>query len=711
MRKTIKVTNITCTNCAKSIESHFKNTDIKARVNVSASSVIFEYDENKYEIDYLYDELLSVGYYGIKENESLKKAKREDMIDLLIAAIFSLPLLYTMFHHLGMNFIPMPKIFMNGYFQAALATPVLFIAGRRFFKATYHSIKAHNLGMDSLVVIGTSSAYLYSLYDTIFGSGSNLFFETTAVIILMVLIGNYFENRIKEKTSSTLEGLLSLGSKEATRITEGIEEIVSVSDLKVGDLVIIKGYDKIPIDGIIVSGETYVDESMLTGESMPVVKKIGDKVIGSAMNIVETITIRVTEVGSDTVLSKIIQTVEETALIKPKTQRVADVISGYFVPVVIILSLLVFIVWAFFVGDPINKAFAPAVAVLVVSCPCALGLATPTSISVSSGMAFKEGVLYKSGEFFETANKITAIAFDKTGTLTEGTPVLTDFLGDKQSLIYTASLERHSNHPIANAINDYYSGEYLDVTGYETLIGYGIKGLINDELVYVVSENFLLENKIENIFDSTNYVEAGKTIFYTVLNKQVLNMIAISDELKESSYELIKELKRRKITPYMITGDQEKTARYIAKKLGIEHVYAGVLPHEKSDIIRDIKTKEMFVAFVGDGINDAPALKMADVGFAVGSGSDIALDSSDVNLMKNDLTTVLYAIDLSKATLNNIYLNFFWAFIYNIVMIPLAAFKIFSPTIAGIGMAFSSLAVVLNALSLKLWKFKFRKED
>lgn len=710
MRKTIKVTNITCTSCARAIENHFENTDIRARVNVSSSSVVFEYDENKYDTEYLYSELLSVGYYGIRENSEIKKAKRKDLVDLMIALIFSLPLLYTMFHHLGISFMPMPKILMNGYFQALLATPVLFIAGRRFFIQTYHSIKAKNLGMDSLVVIGTTSAYIYSLYDTIFLSGANLFFETTAVIILMVLIGNYFENRIKEKTSSTLEGLLNLGAKEATKLIDGKEVLVKVEDLKVGDLVIIKGYDKIPIDGIIVSGETYVDESMLTGESMPVVKKTGDKVIGSALNIVETITIRVTEVGSDTVLSKIIQTVEETAMIKPRTQRVADVISGYFVPVVVVLSVLVFIVWTVFLGETISGAFAPAVAVLVVSCPCALGLATPTSISVSSGMAFKEGVLYKSGEFFETANKITAIAFDKTGTLTIGMPVVTDFLGDKESLIYTASLERHSNHPIANAINDYYTGEYLEVTGYETLIGYGIKGIINEDLVYVVSENYLLENNIKNIFDSSKYAEVGKTIFYTVVNNKVLNMVAISDEVKESSYELIKELKRRNITPYMITGDQEKTAKHIADKLGISHVFAGVLPHEKSEIVKRIKETEAFVAFVGDGINDAPALKMADIGFAVGTGSDIALDSSDVNLMKNDLTTVLYAIDLSKATLRNIYLNFFWAFIYNIVMIPLAAFKIFSPTIAGIGMAFSSLAVVLNALSLRLWKFKFRKE-
>ena len=711
MRKTVKVSNITCTNCASSIESHFnKLEEIDAKVNVTSSSVIFNYDESIYNEDNLYDELLKIGYYAIKEDEDVKKVRRRDLIDLIIAIIFSIPLLYTMFHHLGIHFIKVPHLFMNGYFQWALTTIVLFFSGRRFFIATYHQLKAKNLGMDSLVVMGTTAAYFYSIYDTLRGGGQNLFFETSAVIILMVLIGNYFENRIKERTSETLQGLLSLGAKEALRINDGIEEVVSVSDLKVGDLVLVRGYDKIPIDGIIVNGETYVDESMLTGESMPAAKKVGDKVIGSAMNILETITIEVTEVGSDTVLSKIIQTVEETALIKPKTQRVADKISAVFVPIVLVISISVFLIWYFGLGNTISQSFAPAVAVLVVSCPCALGLATPTSISVSSGMAFKEGVLYKSGEFFETANKISAIAFDKTGTLTEGNPTVTDFEGEIDSLKYTASLEKHSNHPIAKAIIDYYQESYLEVKKYETLIGYGIKGIINEKQVLVVSSGYLDENNITNTFDYEKYTQEGKTVFFTVVNNEVVNLVAISDKIKESSYELIKELKQRGITPYMITGDRADTAKFIASKLGIENVYSKVLPHEKANIVKEIKNKEAFVAFVGDGINDAPALKMADIGFAVGNGSDIALDSSDVNLMKNDLMTVLYAIDLSKATLKNIYLNFFWAFIYNIVMIPLAAFKIFSPTIAGFGMAFSSLAVVLNALSLKLWKFKIRKD-
>ena len=710
MRKTVKVSNITCTNCAKSIEMHFDTLeDIDAKVNVTASSVIFNYDESKYNEDYLFDELLNIGYYGIKDDQAMVKAKRKDKIDLIIAILFSIPLLYTMFHHLGISFIKVPTLFMNGYFQLVLTTPVLFIAGRRFFKGFYYSIKERNLGMDALVVIGTVSAYLYSIYDTIFNKGENLFFETTAVIILMVLLGNYFENRIKEKTNSTLTGLLSLGSKQALVLVDGVEILTNIENVKVGDIVIIKGHEKVPIDGVIIEGKTYVDESMLTGESMPVTKEIGDEVIGSSMNLVETIKIRVTKIGSETVLAKIIQTVEETSLIKPKAQKVADKISSVFVPIVLLISVIVFLIYFVALKQAFSEALMPAVAVLVVSCPCALGLATPTSISVSSGMAFKESILYKGGEFFETANKITAIAFDKTGTLTYGKPEVTNYLGDDKYLKYTASLEKHSNHPIANAFDEYYSGKYFEVTNYEALIGYGIKGTINKKEVFVVSNGYLKENNIDHDFKLyEDYLKEGKTIFFTVIDNLVVNLIAISDELKESSYELIGKLKKRNITPYMITGDEELTANYIAAKLGIEHVYAKVLPHEKAEIIRQIQEKETFVGFVGDGINDAPALKMANIGFAIGTGADIAIDTADVTLMKNDMMSVIYAIDLSKATLINIYLNFFWAFIYNIAMIPLAAFKIFNPTIAGIGMAFSSLMVVLNALSLRKYKIKGR---
>ncbi|MBE0700731.1 MAG: heavy metal translocating P-type ATPase [Acholeplasmataceae bacterium] len=537
----------------------------------------------------------------------------------------------------------------------------------------------------------------------------NLYFETTAVIIFMVLLGNFFENRVKEKTSTALQGLISLGAKEA-RIRRGNQDVlVPIDEVETGELMIVLANEKIALDGIVMNGKSYVDEAMITGEPMPSLKEIGSKVIGSSMNTVETLEIKVTAVGSDTVLSHIIKAVEDTALIKPKAQRIADKIAAVFVPIVVVISISTLLYWLFIKdgGHELSHAFGPAIAVLVISCPCALGLATPTSISVGSGIAFKEGILYKGGEFFEIANKITAIAFDKTGTLTTGHPKMSDFIGDVKTLKVSASLEKHSNHPIANAILDAYEEALFDVNQFEVMIGQGIKGVIEGKTAYVGSINLIKSLDLEvSTYDYEILLKQGKTVFFTVLDNEIINMIAVSDPIKDSAKAVIKEMKKRQITPYMITGDQQQTAIYIANQLGIDHVFYEVLPHEKAEKINELQKSGKIVAFVGDGINDAPALKMADVGFAVGSGSDIAIDTSDVTLMSLDLGLVTKAIDLSLATLRNIYLNFFWAFAYNIVMIPLAAMGLLNPSLAGIGMGFSSIMVVLNALSLNLFRFK-----
>ena len=714
-RKTIKVSNITCAQCAKSIETHFDQMeDIDAHVLVTSKKVIFTYDEDKYRDDQIADQLRVIGYYPILNNEEQLKAKKRETIDLIIAGILTFPLLWTMFVHLGIN-IYVPDILMDGYVQWAIATPILFYIGRHFFKATYHQIKAKNLGMDTLVVLGTSAAYVYSIIQTLsynpHGSHAmpELYFETTAVIIFMVLLGNYFESRVKEKTSDALQALISLGAKEARLVKNGKSMMVPIDQVKPGDTIIVLANEKVPLDGEITSGKSYIDEAMITGEPMPKFKDVGQKVIGSTMNIVETIEVKVTATGADTVLSHIIKTVEDTALIKPKAQRIADKIAQLFVPIVVTISILVLLSWLFIVdgGHQLSHAFAPAIAVLVISCPCALGLATPTSISVGSGIAFKEGILYKGGEFFEIANKISAIAFDKTGTLTKGEPELSDFIGDKETIKISASLEKHSNHPIAKAITDAYDDELFEVTDFEVLLGKGIKGRILGKTAYVGSPNLMKELKLDiSSYDDKTLLSQGKTVFFTVYDGQVVNMIGVEDPIKENALGVIKELKRRKITPYMITGDQALTAQYIGQKLGIEHIFSEVLPHEKAEKVQQIQEMGHIVAFVGDGINDAPALKMADVGFAVGSGSDIAIDTSDVTLMSLDLGLVIKAIDLSLATLKNIYVNFFWAFAYNIVMIPLAAIGLLNPSLAGIGMGFSSIMVVLNALSLKLFRFK-----
>ncbi|MCF7930848.1 MAG: heavy metal translocating P-type ATPase [Acholeplasmataceae bacterium] len=714
-RKTMKVSNITCAQCAKSIETYFDTLDdVDAKVLVTSKKVIFNYKEETYDQDQLANHLRIIGYYPILNSEEMEKAKKRDLIDLILAAVLTFPLLWTMFVHLGIP-IYVPEILMNGFVQWAIATPILFYVGRRFFQATYHQIKGRNLGMDTLVVLGTSAAYIFSIYQTLTYSSHgmqhmpDLYFETTAVIIFMVMIGNFFENRVKEKTSDALQSLISLGAKEARVRRDGKEIMLSVDEVQPGDIMIVLANEKIALDGIIIKGKSYVDEAMITGEPMPSFKDVGASVIGSTLNMIETIEVKVTAVGSDTVLANIIQMVEDTALIKPKAQRIADKIAALFVPVVVLISIIVFILWAFVIGGghPLGEAFAPAIAVLVISCPCALGLATPTSISVGSGIAFKEGILYKGGEFFEVANKINAIAFDKTGTLTKGHPELSDFLGEKDTLVYSASLEKHSNHPIAKSITDAFDGDYLEVEDFEVMLGKGVKGIINKRIVYVGSLNMLKDLKLDpKTFDYNLYLSQGKTVFFTVIDSKVVNMLAVEDPIKETAKGVISELKRRNITPYMITGDQQITAEYIASLLGIEHVFAEVLPHEKAQKILEIQQTGKVVAFVGDGINDAPALKMADVGFAVGSGSDIAIDTSDVTLMSYDLGLVIKAIDLSLATLKNIYLNFFWAFAYNIVMIPLAASGLLNPSLAGIGMGFSSIMVVLNALSLNLFKFK-----
>ena len=717
MRKIVKISNITCTQCAKSIENHFSKIDeIDAKVLVTSKKVIFNYNANNLNLEIIYKELQKIGYYPIIDSESQLKAKRRDLIDFWVATIFTLPLLWTMFAHLNIP-VYTPHWLMNGYVQLGLTIPVQFFVGRRFFKAAYYQIRNKSAGMDVLVVVGTMAAFIYSLYLTIYDTihyqtnHPHLYFEVSAVIIYMVLIGNFFEARVKEKTADSLQALMSLGVKEARVLVNDNELMLPIDEIKVGDVIIVLPNEKVPLDGVIISGQTYLDESMLTGESIPVFREMGTKVIGSALNIVETIQIEVTAVGTDTVLAQIIQAVEEVSLYKPKAQRIADKISAYFVPTVVIIALITFAIqWS--VND-LSLGFRTAIAVLAISCPCALGLATPTSISVSSGVAFRRGILYKGGEFFEKAHSINAIAFDKTGTLTIGSPTVVDFYGTKSSFLYTKSLEVHSNHPLAVAIKEYNDDDVLNVLDFEVLMGIGIKGVINNKTVLVGSLRLLNQLKLVNHFEEEYLRDSkqGKTVIFTIIDDEVVNMISIIDPLKEDAKNLISLLKARKIKPYMITGDQKDTANYIASLIGIDDVYAEVLPHEKSKVIESIRNQGYVVSMVGDGINDAPALKMADVGIVVSTGTDIALDSADVVLKKNDLTLVLDAIDLSRATLINIYFNFFWAFIYNIVMIPVAAMGYITPALAGIGMGFSSIAVILNALALNLFQFKKYKGE
>ena len=706
MKEAIKVSNITCANCAQTITHYFKDLDdIQADVHVTSKRVTFTYNDAKYQTEDLVHHLSIIGYHAVMTSEDAKKQRRKDRIDLMLGTILTLPLLYTMVHHLGIP-LGVPSWLMNGYVQWALSTPILFYVGRRFFFQTYHQIKSKNLGMDTLVVIGTTAAYFLSIYETITISNmmmANLYFETTAVIIWMVLIGHTFENRVKEKTSDELFTLMSMGAKEARIKTKDGLVMMPMSQVKLHDIVVVLANEKIPVDGKIVSGQTYIDEQMLTGESMPVVKTIGQDVYGATLNMMETIEVEVLKEGHETMLQSIINTVMETALIKPKIQRVADQIARLFVPIVVVIALITMMTWTLINPNHFNDGIKATIAVLVISCPCALGLATPTSISVASGIAFKRGILYKGGAFFEQAQQLNAIAFDKTGTLTKGEPQVVHVKGDVLSI--AASLEYHANHPLAKAVIKAHQGEILEAKNMEIIIGKGLVGTINHTTYKIGSKSFIASFNIELNDDTEHFHNEGKTVIYVSNETTCLGYLVIEDTIKEDAKKLIDELLRRNITPIMITGDHQKTAQTIAKQLGIETFYAEVLPQDKANIIQNLQNEGYHVAFVGDGMNDAPALTMAHVGFAVHSGHDVALDASDVTLMSAELKLVVDALDLSKSTLNNIKLNFLWAFSYNIILIPVAAFGFLDPTLAGIGMAFSSIMVVLNALSLKRFKF------
>ena len=720
IKKSMRVDGMTCAMCAMTITNTFDNYEsISAKVNVGAGKVLFEYDESKYNLVEIAEIVKSAGYDPVLEEslEDNKKLRLKMKKELAISLIFSIPLLWAMFGHLKwFDFVYVPSLFKDGIFQLGISGVVQFYVGRRFYLGAYNSIRKKVLGMDILVVLGTSSAYLYSLYLLI----NHLFLETqmhpiyyfeiSALIITMVLIGNYIEHIAKERTTDALVELVNLGAKEARVIKDGIESMVDIDEVLLGDHIIVLANEKIPIDGIVVQGTSYVNESMITGESIPVKKEKESNVIGATINLREKITIKASRIGSDTLLSQIISTVEEASAAKPPIQRTADVIASYFVPIVVSIAIINFIIQFAVLGFDFNIAFERTVAILVISCPCALGLATPTSILVGNGKAAQNHILYKGGEFFELANKIQAIAFDKTGTLTIGKPVVTDFTGNSEVLDIVYSIEKESTHPISQAVKEY--GESLKanslvVSDFLVLEGKGIKATVNNKSIYIGSVKILEDLNIDYSKYDLEYnrlLNEAKTTNFVVIDSSIEAMYAVRDEIKDTSKSVIKEMKKRGLEPYMITGDNPVVANAIAKELGIEKVYASVLPHEKAKIVEEIQKSGKVVAFVGDGINDAPALKLADVGFAMGHGTDIAIDSSDVTLMSNDLGLVIKAIDMSKATLRNIYQNFGWAFSYNIIAIPMAATGRLSMVVAAAAMAFSSIMVVLNALRLKGYK-------
>nr|WP_279230371.1 copper-translocating P-type ATPase [Thermohalobacter berrensis] len=659
------------------------------------------------------------GYNAFMEEEDEKEDNREEerqkeiktlKILFIISAILSLPLLSAMFFHMAGT----ETILSNGYVQLALATPVQFVIGYRFYKGAYHSLKGGGANMDVLVAMGTSAAYFYSLYNVLEGI-REYYFEASAIIITLILLGKMMEAIAKGRTSEAIKKLMSLQAKTARVIRNGNEVDIPVEEVKVGDIVVVRPGEKIPVDGVIIEGSSSIDESMLTGESIPVDKNKGDEVIGATINKHGTFKFEATKVGKDTALSQIIKLVEDAQTSKAPVQRLADKVSNIFVPSVVTIAVLTFIAW-YFVARDFSSALIAAVSVLVIACPCALGLATPTAIMVGTGKGAENGILIKGGEYLERAQDINAIILDKTGTITKGEPEVTDIIpfedDDKTLLKYTASAEKGSEHPLGEAIVRKAEEEGIELVNpenFEAIPGHGIYAKVEGKDVYIGNRK-LMKDKNINIDDIENDIVSlenkGRTAMLVSIEGSISGIIAVADTVKEHSKDAIKNLKDMGIEVYMLTGDNKRTANAIAKEVDIDNVIAEVLPEDKAEVVEKIKGQGKKVGMVGDGINDAPALAQSDVGFAIGTGTDVAMEAADITLMRGDLRGVVLAIKLSKRTLRTIKQNLFWAFAYNTAGIPLAALGFLNPMIAGGAMAFSSVSVVSNSLRLKRFKMK-----
>jgi len=629
--------------------------------------------------------------------------------------------------------LPLPKSIhpMNyplryALLQITLATPII-IAGYKFYTVGFKALLQRSPNMDSLVAIGTSAAILFSIYNTFeiingnFKAVDSLYFETAGVIIALILLGKSLEAVSKGKTSEAIKKLMGLAPKTATVIENGKEIEVPIDEVEIDQIILVKPGEKIPVDGIVIEGNTSIDEAMLTGESMPVDKKIGDKVFAASINKNGMIKFKVTKVGSDTALAQIIKLVEDAQSSKAPIAQMADIVSGYFVPIVCSLALLAFFAW-FLTGEPFSFSITIFISVLVIACPCALGLATPTAIMVGTGKGAENGILIKGGEALETTHKINTIVFDKTGTITEGKPEVTDVLTAKgitreHLLQIAASAEKGSEHPLGEAIVRGAEKEAIEIKAVEqfaAIPGYGIEVVV-DGLNILIGNKKLMDDRGIALQDfvskSDQLAGEGKTPMYIAAQNKLAGIIAVADVVKENSAKAIKKLQSMGIEVAMITGDNLKTAQAIAKQVGIDRVLAEVLPQDKSNEVKKLQAEGRKVCMVGDGINDAPALVQADVGIAIGSGTDVAMESADIVLMRSDLMDVPTAINLSKSTIRNIKQNLFWAFGYNVAGIPIAAGilhlfggPLLNPIFAAAAMAFSSVSVVSNALRLKRFK-------
>ena len=723
------ISGMSCAACATRIEKGLAKIDgvIGANVNLALEEGTIEYIQGQISERDLIARIEKLGYEGSlkkkaeKEVNPREKAIKRQQRKFMLSAILAFPLLWTMFGHFSFtSWMYVPDFLMNPWVQLVLATPVQFIIGWQFYSGAYKALRNGSANMDVLVALGTSAAYFYSLYEAIrsIGHGHHpaLYFETSAILITLILLGKLFEAKAKGRSSAAIEKLMGLQPKTATVLRGNEELTVPLEEVQAGDLIYVRPGEKIPVDGEVMEGASSIDESMLTGESIPVDKQPGDLVYGATINHNSYLKIKAVKIGKDTALAQIIQVVEQAQGSKAPIQRMADKISGIFVPIVVGIAVLTFLAWYFIVspGD-FSEALENTIAVLVIACPCALGLATPTSIMAGSGRSAELGILFKGGEYLETFQQIDTIIFDKTGTLTHGKPALTDIhvLGqwnEEEVLQLAASVERPSEHPLAKAIVEAANERQLEtlaVTSFKILPGYGVTAILDGRQIRIGTRRLMEQAHLsidKSVSLMTELESAGKTAMIVAIDEEIAAVIAVADTIKESSASAVRKLQAQGIDVWMISGDNQLTAEAIAKQAGIMNVIGEVLPEGKADEVRNLQAQGKKVAMVGDGINDAPALALADIGIAIGTGTDVAMEAADITLMKGDVQGVSDALNISRQTMKNIKQNLFWAFGYNTLGIPIAVSGLLAPWLAGAAMAFSSVSVVLNALRLQRLK-------
>lgn len=733
----LNVTGMTCAACATRIEKGLNRMPgvTGATVNLAMETAHVEYAAGSMAVGDLVSKIEQLGYGAIPQSaeDNIADVRSKDIQrkkwKWIVSAVLSFPLLWAMVAHFSFtSWIYVPELFLNPWFQLVLTTPIQFVIGWQFYVGAYKALRNGSSNMDVLVALGTSAAYFYSLYLTLRPSDvmegmagmpvmsmPELYYETSAVLITLILVGKWFEAVAKGRSSEAIKSLMSLQATTARVVRDGQELDIPIEQVRVKDIFIVRPGEKIPVDGVVVDGRSAVDESMLSGESLPVEKEAGSAVTGATLNKNGVLRIQAERVGGDTALSRIIKVVEDAQNSKAPIQRIADQISGIFVPIVVAIAVLAFIVW-FFLVTPTDFAgsLEKMIAVLVIACPCALGLATPTSIMAGSGRAAEYGILFKGGEHLEMTRSVNAVVLDKTGTVTNGKPELTDVMVGARGLAETDLLrllgaaEKSSEHPLAEAIVKGIADRGIELVGptdFENIPGYGVKAHVEGKQVLAGTRRLMSREGIAIDDSAEQYMNelenAGKTAMLVAVDGSYAGLVAVADTIKETSREAVARLRAMNIEVIMITGDNERTARAVAAEAGIERVLAEVLPEGKAEEVKRLQEQGMIVAMVGDGINDAPALATANIGMAMGTGTDVAMEAADITLMRGNLNSIPDAIEMSRRTMTNIRQNLFWALGYNVIGIPIAALGFLAPWLAGAAMAFSSVSVVLNALRLQ----------